>query len=328
MNAVSCSHFISIIMKGKCMTSGNAAAKSRWYQILTGFLSLATLGTNLMMFGTLFANFKKDPSEIAQAEELLDFNIDGCARIVAVLLLLVALLHLLECIVCFRESRLLLFRHLIYIILSLYVAVLMLMPGDAAAVCPQACFLYLTAAFTGSVISLIHKRSKWNVLLLVLMLVVLLLGAGGLLIGQDPDLAEMGLSELGSVYSLTILFFLIDVQCVATIVPIAFSSVRMDILKKIIRKTYAVEILFGIFLLIVAFSLILPAFEPGIDNFGDGLWYCFAIVTTIGFGDIAASSVVGRIMSVILGIYGIIVVSLITSIIVNFYGEMKKEDDE
>ncbi len=37
-----------------------------------------------------------------------------------------------------------------------------------------------------------------------------------------------------------------------------------------------------------------------------------------------AASTIGRILSVILGIYGIIVVALITSIIVNFYGEMKK----
>ena len=37
-----------------------------------------------------------------------------------------------------------------------------------------------------------------------------------------------------------------------------------------------------------------------------------------------AVSTIGRILSVILGVYGIIVVALITSIIVNFYGEMKK----
>ena len=59
----------------------------------------------------------------------------------------------------------------------------------------------------------------------------------------------------------------------------------------------------------------------------DGLWYCFAIVTTIGFGDLTVTGTLSRILSVILGIYGIIVVSLITSIIVNFYNEVKNEDD-
>lgn len=36
----------------------------------------------------------------------------------------------------------------------------------------------------------------------------------------------------------------------------------------------------------------------------------------------------GRFLSVILGIYGIIVVALITSVIVNFYNEVKDEPDD
>lgn len=38
---------------------------------------------------------------------------------------------------------------------------------------------------------------------------------------------------------------------------------------------------------------------------------------------IAAATLIGRLLSVILGIYGIVVVSLITSIIINFYNETK-----
>ena len=58
---------------------------------------------------------------------------------------------------------------------------------------------------------------------------------------------------------------------------------------------------------------------------GIKLRYCFALVATIGLGDISAVSDLGRIISVIPGIFGIIVVALITSIIVNFYGEIKKD---
>ena len=117
-------------------------------------------------------------------------------------------------------------------------------------------------------------------------------------------------------------------QCVAHVGTIAFARIDMPTLKKIVRKTYATEILFGIILLIVAFSLVLPHLEEGITTFNDALWYCFAIVTTIGFGDFAAVTPMGRILSVILGLYGIVVVALITSIIVNFYGEMKAVDGD
>ena len=51
----------------------------------------------------------------------------------------------------------------------------------------------------------------------------------------------------------------------------------------------------------------------------------FCACATIGLGDISAVSDLERIISVIPGIFGIIVVALITSIIVNFYGEIKKD---
>ena len=116
-------------------------------------------------------------------------------------------------------------------------------------------------------------------------------------------------------------------QCVVHVGSITFARFDMQTLKKIFRKTYAAEILFGIVLLIIAISLVLPYVEDGIPSFEDALWYCFAIVTTIGFGDFAAVTTLGRILSVILGIYGVIVVALITSIIVNFYGEVKSEEE-
>ena len=81
----------------------------------------------------------------------------------------------------------------------------------------------------------------------------------------------------------------------------------------------------ALLLMIIACSSIMSTLEPNMENYGDALWYCFAIVTTIGFGDVTAVTLFGRVLSVILGVYGIIVVALITSIIVNFYNEMKTE---
>ena len=103
-----------------------------------------------------------------------------------------------------------------------------------------------------------------------------------------------------------------------------FSGVRRTTIMQIIKKTYTIEILYGLIVLIVATALVLTIMEDNM-TIGDALWYCFAIVTTIGFGDFTATTVVGRILSVILGIYGIIVVALITSIIVNFYTETKHD---
>ena len=142
--------------------------------------------------------------------------------------------------------------------------------------------------------------------------------------------APLGISSVSGSMLLAYVLFLTIPRIFYYIAGIAFSRVKMDILRKILRKTYAAEILFGMLLLIVAFSIVLPTVESGIPNFGDALWYCFAIVTTIGFGDFTTVTIPGRIISVILGLYGIVVVALITSIIVNFYSETKNsvEDEE
>ena len=97
---------------------------------------------------------------------------------------------------------------------------------------------------------------------------------------------------------------------------------------KIIVSTFSLEVLFGLLTMIVCFSIILTSIEPNIETFPDALWYCFAVVTTIGFGDVVAVTPAGRILSVMLGIYGLIVVAVITSIIVNFYNATAGKQDQ
>ena len=172
--------------------------------------------------------------------------------------------------------------------------------------------IYWGMLFSGRVLSIIQNHRWYRVLLnLVLLAVIALLAFYSVI--SPATYAVM---------------FTQAILSLGSIMAVTFARVRLDVLKKIIRKTYAAEIIFGLLLLIVSFSYVFKYMEESINTFADGLWYCFAIVTTIGFGDFTATSIVGRVLSVILGIYGIIVVALITSIIVNFYGEMKKTGDD
>ena len=114
---------------------------------------------------------------------------------------------------------------------------------------------------------------------------------------------------------------------IVNIMAIAFSRIKLGILLKIIRKTFVGEILFGLITLIFVFSLLFYTMEEGFATYGDALWYSFAVVTTIGFGDFFAKGLIGRLLTVILGIYGIIVVAALTSVIVNFYQESTKHSD-
>ena len=108
---------------------------------------------------------------------------------------------------------------------------------------------------------------------------------------------------------------------------IAFSQLKVKVLLKIVVNTFSLEILFGLLTMIVCFSLVFMKVEDKITTFPEALWYCFAVVTTIGFGDFVAVTPVGRVLTVFLGLYGIVVVAVITSIVVNFYNETSGKHD-
>ena len=133
----------------------------------------------------------------------------------------------------------------------------------------------------------------------------------------------MALNEIGSVIIIGIVNAGI---CLYAIIYESFSKIHLKTLLNILRKTFAFEILLGLVSLIISFSFVFHINE-GL-SYGDALWYCFALVTTIGFGDVTVASPLSRVLSVLLGIYGIILVALITSIIVNFYNETKDVSDK
>lgn len=61
--------------------------------------------------------------------------------------------------------------------------------------------------------------------------------------------------------------------------------------------------------------------HSNINNYGDALWFSFASVFTIGYGDVTVSGVLGRILTVLLVIYGVFVIALIPSVFLTYYQE-------
>ena len=131
-------------------------------------------------------------------------------------------------------------------------------------------------------------------------------------------------------YDLTLIACLLLILTVSLIdtLAFAFSRIQLKGIIKIMRKTYAFEILYGLVILVIASSAYFTIMEESIKTFADGLWYSFAVITTIGFGDYTVTGSVSRILSVVLGFYGLIVVAVITSIIINFYNESKDKKED
>ena len=80
-----------------------------------------------------------------------------------------------------------------------------------------------------------------------------------------------------------------------------------------------------IFLIFYAVTAVLIwLFDPAVKSLGDSLWYCFVSFTTIGFGDLTVSSAIGKLLTILLTLYGILVVAFIPGIIVSYVTEFNK----
>jgi len=186
--------------------------------------------------------------------------------------------------------------------------------------------LYCATIIISRVFSIIQKPTVRSIVLnALIILFATALGIGLLTTSGNTD-------WLKSVILVECLF--IAIVSFVEAMSIALAQLKVKVLVKIITSTFSLEVLFGLLAIIVCFSIVLAHVEPSanpdstIKNFPDALWYCFAVVTTIGFGDMVATTPIGKILTVILGIYGIVVVAVITSIIVNFYNATVGKQDQ
>ncbi len=161
------------------------------------------------------------------------------------------------------------------------------------------------------------EKTKRGIITNILLCVVLLGLSVAVMVGMD----EKNMLFITIVATLLLLFTSLKRLLFPT-----FKLEKIKLLIDILVKTHAFDGLICLLAFIIAFSFMFPMVEPTITNFWDAMWYCFAVVTTIGFGDFYATTIVGRVLTVILGIYGIVVVAILTSVIVNFYNAVTSRD--
>ena len=178
--------------------------------------------------------------------------------------------------------------------------------------------MYCLSIIISRVFKIIQKKTVRNIIFSSIIIVFASLLGIGLFIPTDA-------SNISGIVMVVCL--IVAISAFIEVFSSAMSQLKFKVLFKIILKTYALEIILGLFTMMVAASLIFMLNEPDMPTFADALWYSFAVVTTIGFGDFAAITWIGRLMTCILGMYGILVVAVLTSIIVNFYNETAGKED-
>ena len=94
---------------------------------------------------------------------------------------------------------------------------------------------------------------------------------------------------------------------------------KLRILHTVLKKTNADKIVAGFVVFLFASAFIILISEPDITRYSDALWYCYSVFSTVGFGDIVATTFITKVLSVIITIYTLFAVAVVTGVVVSFY---------
>lgn len=97
---------------------------------------------------------------------------------------------------------------------------------------------------------------------------------------------------------------------------------KLRVLCRILRQTRADRLLFGFLAAILACSLVIWRVEPDIPTWRGAIWYCFTLVSTVGFGDVVVRRPLSRILSILLSFYSMLVLAIVTGVVVNYYSQL------
>ena len=97
---------------------------------------------------------------------------------------------------------------------------------------------------------------------------------------------------------------------------------RLKVLGKILIRTNTHKILIAYLIFVLISGVVVLLVEPDIKNYGDALWYLYAVISTAGFGDIVVSTLLAKIVSLLVTIYSTLVIAIVTGVVVNFYTEI------
>ena len=290
-------------MTAKAKKKESKIFSSAWYRIL--LLVVGTVLTTLVLTFSVLAMIRIQNEQVEEAPKFLVW--------VFICLGLTKFIPFLK-----ERTKLSFIRSITLLLISVSLGVLVIYARYDLYIFSIAGGIYALSIIISRIFILIEKHRPRDIVYNA----IIMAGASVLAVGlfwqvEKGDVAGVILLEC----------IIISIAAFIEVAVMAFSQLKLKVLLKIIIKTYALEVLFGLLTMMIAFSLILMIYEPQMSAFPDALWYCFAVVTTIGFGDIQAVTHIGRAISVVLGLYGIVVVAIITSIIVNFYNETKGKED-
>ena len=92
----------------------------------------------------------------------------------------------------------------------------------------------------------------------------------------------------------------------------------------LLRHTGTIKFFFAYLILLAIGGVVMSIIEPQINGVFEGFYFCFVASTTIGFGDMVPVTLIGRLLTVLITIAGILTVAMVPGVVVAYYTEYLK----
>ncbi len=88
------------------------------------------------------------------------------------------------------------------------------------------------------------------------------------------------------------------------------------------------KVILTLFVLIFVLAIPIQILEPDITDYVDAVWWAIVTATTVGYGDISPATVVGRLIAIVLMMFGIGLIGLVTSSIATYFLKNNHSKDD
>ncbi len=95
-------------------------------------------------------------------------------------------------------------------------------------------------------------------------------------------------------------------------------------IRGVLKHTGAIKIFFAYLILLAIGGTVLSLIEPQVHGIFEGFYFCFVASTTIGFGDIVPVTVLGRIITILITMAGVLTAAMVPGVVVAYYTEYLK----
>ena len=93
---------------------------------------------------------------------------------------------------------------------------------------------------------------------------------------------------------------------------------------KLLNRTGAIKFFFAYLIILLISGFILSLIEPQVHGIFEGFYFTFVASTTIGFGEIVPVTIRGRIITIIVTLFGVLTGAMVPGVVVAYYTEYLK----